>query len=190
MCYQLSSRKMDTQSVINLTVVGQLSWQCLRARALDCWFITGDRQGLSTARYSREGQLPTADTCSSTCSRRILVGKWKMSVIILQPVTQLTLTWQLLVLIPVSASSVLNPLPRPCERHCSIYTGSLTTVSSSFVCVQERRLHGPTFIIWYYLFLSTSPLKMTACPLYFKCGKDHRFTACPATTVVHLTILL
>jgi len=30
-CYQLSSAKADAQSVINWTVVGQLSWQYLRA---------------------------------------------------------------------------------------------------------------------------------------------------------------
>jgi len=34
-CYRLSSRKMDAQSVINWTVVGQLSWQYLRAPTLD-----------------------------------------------------------------------------------------------------------------------------------------------------------
>ena len=55
---------MDSQSVINWTVVGQLSWQCLRAPTLDhCSFITGDRQALSTVQYSRAGQLATADTC-------------------------------------------------------------------------------------------------------------------------------
>ena len=35
MCCRLSSRKVDTNSVINLTVVGQLSWQYLRAPTLD-----------------------------------------------------------------------------------------------------------------------------------------------------------
>ena len=34
-CYQLSSSKLDAQSVINWTVVGQLSWQYLRAPTLD-----------------------------------------------------------------------------------------------------------------------------------------------------------
>jgi len=35
MCYWLCSMKMDAHSMINWTVVGQLSWQCLRALALD-----------------------------------------------------------------------------------------------------------------------------------------------------------
>ena len=34
-CYQLSSRKVDAPSVINWAVVGQLSWQYLRAPTLD-----------------------------------------------------------------------------------------------------------------------------------------------------------
>ena len=34
-CYRLSSRKVDAQSVINWAVVGQLSWQYLRAPTLD-----------------------------------------------------------------------------------------------------------------------------------------------------------
>jgi len=34
-CYQLSSRKVDARSVINWTVVGQLSWQYLRATTFD-----------------------------------------------------------------------------------------------------------------------------------------------------------
>jgi len=34
-CYQLSSRRVNDQSVINWTVVGQLSRQCLRAPTLD-----------------------------------------------------------------------------------------------------------------------------------------------------------
>ena len=34
-CYQHSSRKMDAQSVINWAVVGQLSWQYLRAPMLE-----------------------------------------------------------------------------------------------------------------------------------------------------------
>jgi len=34
-CYQLSSRKLDAHSVIKWTVVGQQSWQCLRAPTLD-----------------------------------------------------------------------------------------------------------------------------------------------------------
>jgi len=35
MCYRVSSRKVDAQSVINWAVVGQLSWQYLRAPTLD-----------------------------------------------------------------------------------------------------------------------------------------------------------
>jgi len=35
MCYRLSTRKVDAPSVINWTVVGQLSWQYLRAPTLD-----------------------------------------------------------------------------------------------------------------------------------------------------------
>ena len=35
-CYQLSSRKVDAQSVINWTVVGQLSWQYLPATLDHC----------------------------------------------------------------------------------------------------------------------------------------------------------
>jgi len=35
LCYQLSSRKVDAQSVINWAVVDQLSWQYLRAPTLD-----------------------------------------------------------------------------------------------------------------------------------------------------------
>jgi len=34
-CYQLSSKKVDAQNVINWSVVGQLSWQYLRAPTLD-----------------------------------------------------------------------------------------------------------------------------------------------------------
>jgi len=39
-CYQLSTRKVDAQSVINWTVVGQLSWQYLRAPALDHYSLS------------------------------------------------------------------------------------------------------------------------------------------------------
>jgi len=35
-CYRLSSTKVDAPSVINWTVIGQLSWQYLRAPTLDC----------------------------------------------------------------------------------------------------------------------------------------------------------
>jgi len=62
-CCQLSWRKVDAQSVINWTVVGQLSWQYLRAPTLDrCSFYHNDRQTLSTARFRFAGQLTTAYT--------------------------------------------------------------------------------------------------------------------------------
>jgi len=43
-CYRLSSRKVDAQSVINWTVVGQLSWQYLRAPTLNHCSLSRDRQ--------------------------------------------------------------------------------------------------------------------------------------------------
>jgi len=61
-CYRLSSTHVDAQSVINWTVVVQLSWQCLRTPTLDRWSLSRDRQALSTARYSRADLLTTADT--------------------------------------------------------------------------------------------------------------------------------
>ena len=62
-CCQLSSRKVDAQSVINWTVVSQLSWQYFRAPTLDrCSFYHNDRQTLSTARFRFAGQLTTAYT--------------------------------------------------------------------------------------------------------------------------------
>jgi len=62
-CYQLSSTKVDAQSVINWTVVGQLSWQYLRAPTVDgCVVYHSDRQALSTARFRRENRLATAGT--------------------------------------------------------------------------------------------------------------------------------
>jgi len=39
-CYQLSSRKVDAQSVINWAVVGQLSRQYLRASTLDHYSLS------------------------------------------------------------------------------------------------------------------------------------------------------
>jgi len=39
-CYQLSSRKVDAQSVINWAVVGQLSRYCLRAPTLDHYSLS------------------------------------------------------------------------------------------------------------------------------------------------------
>ena len=59
-CYQLSSRKVDAQSVINWAVVGQLR------RSTTVVYCT-DRQALSTARFCRTGQLATADTWFKTC---------------------------------------------------------------------------------------------------------------------------
>jgi len=64
-CCQLSSTKVDAQSVTNWAVVGQLSWQYLEAPTLDrC-----DRQAMSTARFCRTGQLATADTCTTRQSQ-------------------------------------------------------------------------------------------------------------------------
>ena len=60
-CYQLSSRKVDAQNVINWAVVGQLS----RRSTTIVYRI--DRQALSTARFYRTGQLATADTWFRTC---------------------------------------------------------------------------------------------------------------------------
>jgi len=84
-CYQLSSTKVDAQSVINWTVVGQLSWQYNTkiiqykiCKASCCRGFRGaippssdsrplvyhsDRQALSTVRFRRAGQLATASTC-------------------------------------------------------------------------------------------------------------------------------
>ena len=67
--YQLSSRKVDAQIVINWAVVGQLSiipdTSELRRSTTIVYRI--DRQALSTARFCRTGQLATADTWSRTC---------------------------------------------------------------------------------------------------------------------------
>ena len=68
--YQLSSRKVDAQSVTNWAIVGQLSWQYpseLR-RSTTVVYCT-HRQALSTARFCRAGQSATADTCH-ICRRR------------------------------------------------------------------------------------------------------------------------
>ena len=67
-CYQLSSRKMDAQSVINWAVVGQLSRYELR-RSTTIVFHT-DRQALSTARFCRAGELATAGACFDCCRIR------------------------------------------------------------------------------------------------------------------------
>ena len=53
-CYQLSLRKVDAQSVIYWTVVGQLSWQCLRPLAGDRAYHSNRKASLqhdSVARF-------------------------------------------------------------------------------------------------------------------------------------------
>jgi len=59
-CCWLSSRKVDAQSVINWTAVGQLSWQYLRAPTLDRCSLS---QWSSTARSCHAVQLARAGTC-------------------------------------------------------------------------------------------------------------------------------
>jgi len=66
-CYQFSSRKVDAQSVINWAVVGQLSHNTFELRRSTTIVYRTDRQGLSTARFCRTGQLATADTWFRTC---------------------------------------------------------------------------------------------------------------------------
>jgi len=57
-CYQPSSRRVDAQSVINRTVVDQLSWQCLLAPTLVHYFITVIiKFSVSTARFRRAGSV-------------------------------------------------------------------------------------------------------------------------------------
>ena len=63
MCYQLSSKKVDAHSMKNWTVVGQLSWQYLRAWCSTAVVYHSKRQALSTARFRCVGQLVTADIC-------------------------------------------------------------------------------------------------------------------------------
>ena len=58
---ELSLRKMDAQSVINWTVVVQLTWQYLRRSTPVVY--RRDRHVLSTARFRRADQLATDDTC-------------------------------------------------------------------------------------------------------------------------------
>ena len=67
-CYQLrpTSRKVDAQSVINWTAVGQLSWQYLRRSTAGRVVNHSDRQALYTARYRHAGPSATADTRSGT----------------------------------------------------------------------------------------------------------------------------
>jgi len=59
-CYQLTSRKMDAQNVINWTVDN--TSELRRSTAV---VYRSDRQALSTARFRRAGQLATADTCQT-----------------------------------------------------------------------------------------------------------------------------
>jgi len=63
-CYQLSLRNVDAQSVINWTVVGQLSWQYLPSSDARPLVYHSNHQALSTAQFNRAGQLATADTCT------------------------------------------------------------------------------------------------------------------------------
>ena len=65
-CCQLSSRKVDAQSVINWAVVGQVDNTSELGRSTTIVYRT-DRQALSTARFCRTGQLATADTWFRTC---------------------------------------------------------------------------------------------------------------------------
>ena len=64
---------MAAQSVINWTVVCQLSWQYLRRSTTVVYH--SDRQALSTARFRRAGQLATADLfhCSCYCCCKVLL---------------------------------------------------------------------------------------------------------------------
>ena len=76
MCYRLRSRKVDAQSVTNWTIVGQLKFTIppsFDARPL-LWFITGDRQVPSTARFRSAGQLAMADTC--IVHGVVILGSW------------------------------------------------------------------------------------------------------------------
>jgi len=58
--YRLSATMMDSQSVVNLTVVGQRSWQYLRAPTLNrCTLSEVIRHTLSAAWYRCMGQLVT-----------------------------------------------------------------------------------------------------------------------------------
>ena len=67
-CYQLSSRKVDAQSVINWAVVGQLSRWHFRAPTLDHYiYFIAQIVSATTARFCRTGQLATADTWFRTC---------------------------------------------------------------------------------------------------------------------------
>jgi len=62
MCYQLSSTKVDAQSVINWTVVSQLSWQYLRLSTAVVYHKWSS-SSLSAAWFCRAGPLATADSC-------------------------------------------------------------------------------------------------------------------------------
>ena len=88
-CYQLSSRKVDAQSMINWTVVGLLSRQYLRAPTLDhCSLSPRSSSSVYSVIPSRAGRLATADTrvaaefvttAKAECSFGVeLVGYWVM----------------------------------------------------------------------------------------------------------------
>jgi len=68
-CYQLSSRKVDAQSVIviNWAVVDQLVDNTSELWRFTTIVYRTDRQALSTARFCRTGQLATAYTWFRTC---------------------------------------------------------------------------------------------------------------------------
>ena len=67
-CYQLSSRKVDAESVINYAVVGPLSrYNTSELRRSTTIVCRTDYQALSTARFCCTGQLARADTWFRTC---------------------------------------------------------------------------------------------------------------------------
>ena len=68
-CYQLSSRKVDAQSVINWAVVSQLSRQCLRAPTLDHYSLS---HRSSSAVYS------TILSHGSVSERRLILGSGRV----------------------------------------------------------------------------------------------------------------
>jgi len=72
MCYWLSLTEVDAQSMINWTIIGQLSWQYLRLPVSEtsCFY---------SAVYGRLGQLVTADICmcllySALCGLCLFLG--------------------------------------------------------------------------------------------------------------------
>jgi len=65
MCYQLSSRKLDPQSVENWTVFDQPSWQYLWAQTLVplIYHSISNHHALSTAQLCWVGQIAKAHIC-------------------------------------------------------------------------------------------------------------------------------